>query len=57
MSARSTLFTVIVEKDDEGLYVASVLELEGCHTQAKSIEMLMIRVAEAIELCAGEMPL
>jgi predicted RNase H-like HicB family nuclease len=31
--------------------VASVPELQGCHTQAKSLDTLMKRVREAIELC------
>jgi len=30
-------FNVVVEKDEDGYYVASVVELPGCHTQAKSL--------------------
>jgi len=44
-------FNVIIEKDDEGYYVASVPELHGCHTQAKSLDTLMERIKEAIALC------
>ncbi len=44
-------FNVIIERDAEGYYVASVPELPGCHTQAKSLDTLMKRVQEAIELC------
>ena len=44
-------FDVIVEKDAEGYYVASVPALTGCHTQAKSLDELMERIREAIELC------
>jgi predicted RNase H-like HicB family nuclease len=44
-------FSVIVERDEEGYYVASVPELVGCHTQARSLDKLMDRVREAIELC------
>jgi len=40
-----------VERDEEGFYVASVPELPGCHTQARSLDKLMVRVREAIELC------
>ncbi len=32
-------------------FVATVPELQGCHTQAKSLDVLMKRVREAIELC------
>ena len=44
-------FDVVVEKDSEGLFVASVPALAGCHTQARSLDELMVRVKEAIELC------
>jgi len=45
------LFNVIIERDSEGYFIASVPELHGCHTQAKSLDKLMERVKEAIELC------
>jgi predicted RNase H-like HicB family nuclease len=44
-------FNVVVERDREGFYVASVPELKGCHTQAKSLDELMERIREAAELC------
>jgi predicted RNase H-like HicB family nuclease len=44
-------FNVVVERDREGLYVASIPELRGCHTQAKSLDELMDRIREAAELC------
>jgi predicted RNase H-like HicB family nuclease len=44
-------FTVIIEKDSEGYLVASVPELHGCHTQAKTFDELNERIKEAIELC------
>jgi predicted RNase H-like HicB family nuclease len=44
-------FDVVVEKDSEGFYVASVPSLVGCHTQARSLDELMERIREAIELC------
>jgi predicted RNase H-like HicB family nuclease len=36
--------------DEDGYYVGSVPELPGCHTQARSLETLMERIREAIEL-------
>lgn len=44
-------FDVVVERDSEGMYVASVPALRGCHTQARSLDELMERIKEAIELC------
>jgi len=44
-------YTVVIEQDEAGYYVAEVPELEGCYTQAKSLDELMERVPEAIELC------
>lgn len=44
-------FSVVIEKDEEGYYVASVPALRGCHTQAKSLDTLIERIKEAIELC------
>lgn len=44
-------FEVIIEKDLEGFYVARVPALKGCHTQAKSLDALMKRIREAIQLC------
>jgi predicted RNase H-like HicB family nuclease len=44
-------FNVIIERDADGYFVASVPSLRGCHTQAKSLDTLMKRIKEAIELC------
>lgn len=43
--------SVIIERDAEGYYVASVPALRGCHTQARSLDELMERIREAAELC------
>jgi predicted RNase H-like HicB family nuclease len=43
-------FTVIIELDEDGYYVGSVLELPGCHTQTQTLKTLMERIREAIEL-------
>lgn len=42
-------FAVMVERDEDGFFVASVPELPGCHTQAKTLDELMKRIKEAIE--------
>lgn len=44
-------FPVIITQDEEGIYLAQVPALPGCHTQAKTLPVLYKRIAEAIELC------
>ena len=44
-------FTVLIERDEEGYYVATVPSLPGCHTQAKNLDTLMKRVREVVSLC------
>ena len=53
VTSMSRQFDVVVEKDSEGFFVATVPALPGCHTQAKSLDQLMERIKEAIELCLG----
>jgi len=51
-------YSIVVERDEDGRYVASVPTLPNCHTQARSLDELMIRIREAIEACleAGGTP-
>ena len=51
VTSMSRQFDVVVERDSEGFFVATVPALPGCHTQAKSLDQLMERIKEAIELC------
>jgi predicted RNase H-like HicB family nuclease len=44
-------FTVLIERDEDGFYVATVPALKGCQTQAKNLDTLMKRVREVVELC------
>lgn len=44
-------FTVLIEKDEDGGYIATVPELKGCHTQGDTMAELMANIKEAIELC------
>jgi predicted RNase H-like HicB family nuclease len=42
-------FSILIERDEDGYYVATVPALPGCHTQARSLDELMARTKEAIE--------
>jgi predicted RNase H-like HicB family nuclease len=42
-------YNILIEKDQEGWLVSEVVELPGCHTQAKTMEELLMRTREAIK--------
>ena len=44
-------FKVIIERDEDGYFVATVPALPGCYTQAKDMDTLHRRVKEVIALC------
>ena len=47
-------FNIIVEQGVDGYLISSVIELPGCHTQAKTYDELLNRTKEAIELYLDE---
>lgn len=44
-------FTVVIEKDEEGWFVAKVPDIQGCATQGKTAEQALERAKEAIQVC------
>lgn len=48
------IFNVIVEQDEDGMFVSEVVGLPGCHTQGETLDELMERTKEAISLCLEE---
>jgi len=49
-SCQQHQFKVVIERDEDGYFVASVPALPGCHTQAKTLPELTVRVRDAIRL-------
>lgn len=47
-------FNLIIEKGEDGYLISEVVELPGCHTQAKDMNELIVRTKEAISLCLKE---
>lgn len=43
-------FNMIIEQDEDGWFVSEVVELPGCHTQARTLDELLKRTKEAISL-------
>ena len=48
---KKQVFTVLIEKDENGTYVAEVPDLKGCYTQGDSVEEVMKNIKEVIEMC------
>lgn len=44
-------FTVLIEQDEDGVYVAKVPDIQGCYTQGKTVQQVMERIKEAIQVC------
>ena len=44
-------FPIIIERDEDGMYIATAASFKGCHTQARTIPTLLRRIKEAILLC------
>ncbi len=42
---------VVIERDAEGFFIASVPTLEECHTQANSLAVFMKKIRDAMEVC------
>lgn len=49
-------FAVIIEQDEDGIYVASVPELPGCHTKVETLDELNRRIKEAIQFYLEVVP-
>ena len=41
---------MIIEQGEDGYFLSEIVELPGCHTQAKSMDELILRTKEAISL-------
>lgn len=48
--AQELQFKVLIEQDEDGVYIASVPELPGCYTQGKTLEQVRERIKEVIEM-------
>ena len=44
-------FDVLIEQDEDGIYVTRVPEIDGCYTQGKTLQEVLERIKEAIEVC------
>jgi predicted RNase H-like HicB family nuclease len=49
-SSRRITIDAIIKRDRDGVYFGVVPELPGCHTEARSLDELSLRLKEAIRL-------
>ena len=47
-------FKVIIEQDEDGIFIADVPAIPGCYTQGKTYEEAVKGIKEVIELCLEE---
>ncbi len=54
MSVTPQEFYVIIERDEDGLFVGEVPQLKACYSQGETIDELMSNIKEVVELCLEE---
>jgi predicted RNase H-like HicB family nuclease len=47
-------FYVIIEQDEDGIYVGEVPQLKACYSQGKTLDELLNNIREVIEMCLDE---
>ena len=47
-------FYVVIERDEDGMLVGEVPQLRGCYTQGRTLDELLQRIHEVIEMCLEE---
>jgi predicted RNase H-like HicB family nuclease len=52
MEKQLTKFTILMEQDEDGIYVAKVPEIKGCYAQGKTLREALERIEEAIDVCS-----
>lgn len=54
MATKAREFYVLIERDEDGVFVGEVPQLRGCYSQGQTIDELMANMREVIELCLEE---
>jgi predicted RNase H-like HicB family nuclease len=48
-------FYVVIERDQDGIYVGEVPQLKACYAQGDTIDELVENIREVIEMCIEEL--
>ena len=54
MNQKKQEFFVVIERDEDGMYVGEVPQLRACYSQGRTVDELMLNVQEVISLCLEE---
>jgi predicted RNase H-like HicB family nuclease len=52
---KSKEFYVVIERDEDGMYIGEVPQLKACYSQGETIDELMRNMREVIEMCLEEL--
>jgi len=48
---------ILVETDEDGIYIVSCPVFKGCHTYGKTIDEALDNLKEVVEICIAEQPI
>jgi predicted RNase H-like HicB family nuclease len=48
-------FYVVIERDEDGIYIGEVPQLKACYSQGETIDELTRSIREVIEMCLEEL--
>lgn len=48
-------FYVVIERDEDGMYIGEVPQLKACYSQGETVDELMKNIKEVIEMCLEEL--
>ena len=47
-------FYVVIERDEDGMFVGEVPQLCACYTQGRTLDELMQNIQEVVKMCLEE---
>jgi predicted RNase H-like HicB family nuclease len=48
-------FYVVIERDEDGMYIGEIPQIKACYSQGRTIDELMGNMREVLELCLEEL--
>lgn len=54
MEQKKIHLPILLEQDEDGIFIVSCPSFKGCHSFGKTVEQAMRNIQEAIEMCIQE---